>query len=64
MGGGVVQGPRKGRSVGLFKLTSKGNLPGGLYPLNPLESATDYIDPATGGGRGWARGRGAEVDQP
>ena len=38
-----VQGPRKGRSVGMFKLTSKNKkTSGGLTPLPP-GSATDKI---------------------
>ena len=33
---GGVQGPRKGRSVGIFKLPSK-NRGGGVNPLTPLD---------------------------
>ena len=42
VGGGGGQGPKKGRSVGIFKLTSKENSEGGgVKSPKPPGSATD-----------------------
>ena len=40
--GGGCQGPRKGRSVGVFKLTVKTNLGGGVLNPEPPGSATGW----------------------